>query len=278
MNVRQGHRVIRGGSMKHWTDRFFVQKPELWSHFLDRGWKRSRLTIQAILKILSKNGITGGKLLDVACGNGRICIPIARRGFDVTGIDIGASYIEDARKRAIRNRVRAHFIHGDMRNLNRLLRGKYDAVLSVWTSIGYYDKKTDQRIFRMISRHMRRNGLFLLLNTMSHEYLLNHYCQNLYDETDKYLVLHKGNEFDRFHSVNANKWVFYEKKGKDLLYLDELEMRLRIYSLSEIVEMAELAGLKLLEAYDNLRNLAPARPDSVINVVFQKNQVNLQGG
>ena len=256
--------------MKHWTDRFFVKKPELWFHFLDRGWKRSRLTIQAVLKVLRKHGITGGKLLDVACGNGRICIPLARRGFDVTGIDIGALYIEDAKRRAMRYKVKARFICGDMRKLGRLVRGKYHAVLSVWTSIGYYDKKIDQRFFRSVAQHLHKNGLFFVLNTMSHEYLLNHYCHGLYNETDKYLVLHQDGKFDRFHSVNTEKWVFYEKNGQDLRYVDELKMRLRIYSLSEIVEMAEAAGLRLLEAYDNVRNLAPARPDSTINVVFQK--------
>ena len=256
--------------MKHWTEKFFVRRPELWLHFLDRGWKLSGLAVRAILKILHKHGITGGRVLEVACGNGRICIPIAKRGFDVTGVDISASYIEDAKKRAARNKVKAHFICGDMRKLNRLVRGKYDAVLSVWTSIGYYDKKTDQRLFRMIAQHLRKNGLFLVLNTMSQEYLLNHYCNSLYNETDKYLVLHRGSKFDRFHSVNTEKWIFYEKKEQDLRYVDELELALRIYSLSEIIEMAETAGLKFVEAYHSVRDFAPARPDSVLNVVFRK--------
>jgi SAM-dependent methyltransferase len=256
--------------MKHWTDVFFVKKPELWLHFLDHGWKRSKLTIKGIFKILGRNGITRGKVLDVACGNGRICIPLGKRGFDVTGIDVSKAYIEDAIKRAVKHKIQARFIHGDMRKLDRLVRGKYDVVLSVWTSIGYYDKKTDRNMFRMISKHMRKNGLFLLLNTMSHEYLLNHYCRGLYNETDKYVVLHQDVRFDRFHSVNTETWVFYEKDGKDLRYVDEMKMKLRIYTLSEIVEMAEAAHLKLLQAYDSVVNLVPARPDSTINVVFQK--------
>jgi len=256
--------------MRHWTEKFFMKKPGLWLHFLDRGWKLSGIAVRGILKILKKHGITSGKVLEVGCGNGRICIPIAKRGFDVTGVDISASYVEDARKRAIKHKVKSHFICGDMRNLSRLVRGKYDVVLSVWTSIGYYDKKTDQKLFKMIAQRLRKNGLFLVLNTMSQEYLLNHYCDCMYNETDKYLVLHKGNKFDRFHSVNTDKWVFYEKKEKDLSYVDEMELTLRIYSLSEIIEMAEVAGMKFVEAYHNIRDFAPARPDSVINVVFRK--------
>jgi hypothetical protein len=150
------------------------------------------------------------------------------------------------------------------------VRGKFDAILSIWTSIGYYDKKTDQRLFRMVAQHLRRNGLFLVFNTMSQEYLLNHYCSSMFNETDKYLVLHKDNRFDRYHSINTEKWIFYEKKGADLKYVDQLELKLRIYSLAEIVEMAEAAGLEFVEAYGNVRDLTPARPDSVINIVLRK--------
>lgn len=256
--------------MSHWTENFFIKKPELWKHFLDRGWKRSRITTRAILRILKKHGITKGKFLEVGCGNGRICIPVARTGFDVTGVDIGALYIEDARKRAIKNKVKANFICGDMRRLNQLVRGKYDTVLSVWTSIGYYGKRVDERLFKTVAQLLKRKGLFLILNTMSQEYLVNHYCTSLFNETNKYLVLHKDNRFDRYHSINTEKWVFYEKTGKDLKYVDELELNLRIYSLAEIIEMAEAAGLEFVEAYDNLRDLTPARSDSVINTVFRK--------
>jgi SAM-dependent methyltransferase len=256
--------------MSHWTEKFFLKKPELWQHFLDRGWKRSRITIRAILKVLKKHDIRKGRFLEIGCGNGRICIPIARKGFDVTGIDIVALYIKDAEKRAVKNKVKANFICGDMRRIGQFVSGKFDVVLSVWTSIGYYGKKIDQRLFKMVAHLLKKNGLFLILNTMSQEYLLNHYCSSMFNETDKYVVLHKDNRFDRYRSINTEKWVFYEKTGTDLKYIDELELKLRIYSLAEMVEMAEAAGLEFVEAYDNMRDLLPARSDSVINIVFRR--------
>ncbi len=256
--------------MKHWTEKFFVRRPELWKHFLDRGWTRSAITIRAILRILKKNGISKGHLLDIGCGNGRICIPIARRGFHVNGVDIGSSYIKDAKERARARNVKANFICGDTRRLKQLVRGKYDVVLSVWTSIGYYTKSVDMKLFKTVAQLLKKNGLFLILHTMSQEYLLGHYCNSMFNETDKYMVLHQNNRFDRYHSVNREKWVFYAKNGRNLEYVDELELRLRIYSLAEIVEMAEAAGMEFVEAYDNLKDLSPVRPDSVLNVVLRK--------
>jgi 2-polyprenyl-3-methyl-5-hydroxy-6-metoxy-1,4-benzoquinol methylase len=105
--------------MRHWTDKFFVEKPELWKHFLDRGWEYSGIAVRAILKILRKHGITSGKFLELGCGNGRICIPIAKKGYDVTGIDIGPLYIKDAKRRALRTTVQVRFFCGDTRKLGR---------------------------------------------------------------------------------------------------------------------------------------------------------------
>jgi SAM-dependent methyltransferase len=256
--------------MKHWTDKFFVRRADLWLHFLDRGWQRNRITVRAIVKILKGQGVTRGRLLDIACGNGRICIPLAKKGYRVTGIDIGPLYVDDAQRRASKNRVKAEFICGDMRKLRRLVRGKFDAVFSVWTSIGYYGKSTDEMLFRDIARLLKRNGLFLIVNTMSHEFLLNHYCSNLFNETDRYVVLHRDNHFNRYRSENTETWVFFEKIGSDLMYVDELKLKLRIYSHSELTEMASRAGLEFVDAYDNLKDMSRARPDSTINMVFRK--------
>jgi ubiquinone/menaquinone biosynthesis C-methylase UbiE len=257
--------------MRHWTEKFFVKKPELWLHFLDRGWRRNKITVRAILKIMKKHGIVKGRLLDIACGNGRICIPLAKKGYSIAGVDISPLYIDDAKKRAVSSQVKADFVCGDMRKLPRLVRGKFDAVFSVWTSIGYYGKRTDERLFKDVARLLKKNGLFLVLNTMSHEYLLTHYCTGLFNETDRYVVLHRDNRFDRYHSTNTETWVFYEKKGNDLMYIDELNLKLRIYSLAELIEMTENAGFEFIDAYDNLRDMIPARPDSTINAVFRKN-------
>lgn len=258
--------------MKHWTSKFFIDRPELWLHLMNRGWEQAGMTMQGIVKILKKHGVSGGKFLELACGNGRICLPMAKRGFAVTGVDISPAFIEDAKNRAKKGNVRARFICGDIRKIDKIVDEKFDVVLSIWTSVGFYDKKTDERIFGKAAQRTRKNGLFLILNTMSQEYLLNHYYANIFDETDTFVVLHRNSRFDRFRSRIRDNWVFYEKDGKGLKYVDELNLDLKVYSTHEIIEMAEKAGFEYLEAYDSLDTLQPAHPDSVINVIFRKRE------
>ncbi|HSP61435.1 MAG TPA: methyltransferase domain-containing protein, partial [Pyrinomonadaceae bacterium] len=44
---------------------------------------------------------SGSHLLDVPCGNGRLSLELARRGYRVTGVDIAEEFIEEARASAL---------------------------------------------------------------------------------------------------------------------------------------------------------------------------------
>jgi len=43
---------------------------------------------------------TGGPVLEIACGTGRVAIPIARQGFAVTGLDVVPGMLELARSKS----------------------------------------------------------------------------------------------------------------------------------------------------------------------------------
>lgn len=260
--------------MQHWTKKFFIDKGELWLQFLNMKWKHGARDAKAITKILKKYGIYRGAILELGCGNGRISINLAKMGFNVTGIDISSLCVNDAIKRAKKRKIKnVQFICGDMRKLDTTIRRKYDAVISIWTSIGFYSKQTDERIFRSISKLLKKKGIAMILSTMSREFLLQHFCPTVHEEIGNFIVLHK-HQFDTFRSTIKNKWIFYKKRDKDLTYIDEIDFNLRTYSMHELVEMAESADLEFAEAYDSLRTLKPAKLDSHINMVFRKKQGN----
>lgn len=255
--------------MPHWTKKFFITEEKYWRYLMDEGWESAPGQVRSIIRILEKYGIKRGRVLELCCGNGRICMNLAKKKFKVTGIDLSPAYIEDAKKRARKSGASVDYVCGDVRQINRYVKGKFNVVLSIWTAIGYYDRRTDERLFRAAGRRLRKGGLFLVLNTMSRERLLNHYCPAIYDDVGDYLIIHRG-KFDRAHSLNHEHWDFYEKRGRDLKFMTGLETDLRIYAHHEITEMAEQAGLKFTAAYDTLLRLDPVRPDSGINMVFQK--------
>jgi SAM-dependent methyltransferase len=208
-------------------------------------------------------------VLELGCGNGRITLNLAKRGFNACGVDISGLYISEAREKAKKMRVRANLQQGDTRKISSIVAGKFDAVISIWTSIGFYNKRTDESVFRQVAKLLKKKGLFLILQTMSRERLLSFFHPHMYDEDEQYIRL-DHNDFDKKRSVIHNKWVFYKKIKKDLKYIDEIAFSLRIYSLPEIVDMAEKCGLSLVGAYDLITTMQPFQNNSPINVVFQK--------
>ena len=70
--------------------------------------------IQRVLKVQP-----GASILDVPCGEGRLSLELASRGFRVTGVDITKAVLEDARRVALERRLEVAWHRRDMRDLRR---------------------------------------------------------------------------------------------------------------------------------------------------------------
>src|SRR5256885_10470694 len=58
---------------------------------------------------------TGGPILELGCGTGRITVPIAQDGHHIVGLDRSAAMLERAERRARRANVEVRWAEGDMR-------------------------------------------------------------------------------------------------------------------------------------------------------------------
>ena len=73
----------------------------------------------------------GSRVLDVACGTGNLAIPLARQGCIVTGVDIAANLLEQARERAAAENLTITFDEGDAEQLP-YANAYFDAVVSMF--------------------------------------------------------------------------------------------------------------------------------------------------
>jgi SAM-dependent methyltransferase len=101
------------------------------------------------------------RILDLPCGQGRHAIELARRGYEVTGVDLSPYMLGVARERADASGVRARWLVGDMREA---LPGEtFDVVLNLFTSFGYFDEEADdRRVVRAAASMLAPGGRFLL--------------------------------------------------------------------------------------------------------------------
>lgn len=105
----------------------------------------------------------GVEILDLACGHGRIANRLAERGARVTGLDATALFLEHAQRDAAARGIEVEYLAGDMRALP-LPDGRFDRVLSWFTSFGYFDDTENRRVLREAHRVLRPAGRFLIEN------------------------------------------------------------------------------------------------------------------
>jgi len=110
----------------------------------------------------------GGAILDVACGAGRHSIALARRGYDVTGVDLSTTFLDEASRRAEQLPIEWH--RGDMRELP--WRDRFDGALCFGNSFGYCDRDGTRAFVRTLAASLKPGAAFVLETGATAESLL----------------------------------------------------------------------------------------------------------
>lgn len=84
------------------------------------------------------------RVLDMGCGRGRHAVEFARRGYQVTGIDLSPRSIAAAQERASLAGIPASFAVGDMRE--SVCTGCFDVVANLFTAFGYFDDESEHAV------------------------------------------------------------------------------------------------------------------------------------
>ena len=120
----------------------------------DQSWvEDTKRQVDFLIEKLELKGTE--RILDLACGFGRHSLELARRGFDVTGVDITPEYIEYATKQAQTEKLNASFICWDIRNVS--FHNEFYFVLNMADgAIGYLENEEENlKIFRVISEALK---------------------------------------------------------------------------------------------------------------------------
>jgi ubiquinone/menaquinone biosynthesis C-methylase UbiE len=257
--------------MTNWINKLFIERSSLFLKLLDQRWPRTEELVNGMTKLLSSNGISSGHLLDLCCGNGRISIFMAKKGFKTTGIDISKTFLQDARKKAKTHNVSnmVSFLEGDVRNLKEVVETPshlFDVVANVWTSIGFFSYEDDLNIFKQARELSKETAILFIAETMHTEYLSIKFTPTSYSELDNIVML-ENRKYDQITSQANTSWIFYNKRGKNLELIDTVEIQHHVYSLSELSSLLRKAGWETLAAYGSLTTLQPMSPLTSLNIV-----------
>jgi ubiquinone/menaquinone biosynthesis C-methylase UbiE len=257
---------------RDWVTRLFVDRSDLFLKLLNERWLKTEELVNGMARVLGDFGIRSGDLLDLCCGNGRVSVYMAKRGFKTLGVDISRAFLDDARRKAQEHGVSGlvSFLEGDVRKLEDVIGTRrssgFDVVVNAWTSVGFYSQEDDLSVFKQARELSRKGAVLFVVETMHAEYLSLKFTPTSYAELED-IVLLENRKYDPITSQVSTSWIFYNRLGQNLEFIDKIDITHHVYSLSELSSLLLKAGWEVVASYGNLATLQPMSPLTHMNVV-----------
>jgi 2-polyprenyl-3-methyl-5-hydroxy-6-metoxy-1,4-benzoquinol methylase len=227
----------------------------------------SQTLVKKVLKLINDLHLQkGSKILDVPCGQGRHSVKLAKRNFQVTGIDYSSTALQAAKKWAHQNKVSPVFIKQDMRSLK--LNERFDAVIMLGNSFGYFSDADNEKVIKNISALLKRNGFFVihLLNPIERIRQFKNKKKN------KFRILHgyvniENISFDPINFIEESRWTIIRNGRKKTL-----DVRLRLYTFPEIHSLFSRYKLNIIKTYGSF-DKKPYSFKSPIMIIVAKKKI-----
>lgn len=210
-----------------------------------------------IENLFGMHGVNPTLICDLACGTGNITIPLAKRGYDMTGVDISEDMLNLAREKS-----QGLDILYLCQSLTRLdLYGTMDAFLCMIDGINYVisPKLLIDAFSRMRTCFMNPDAVFIFDISTRHK-LKNVIGNNTFIHSDRDIFYSWQNRYIESKNLSDMMLTFFVRDKKNYRRFEERHIQ-RAYSESEIRFMLKKAGFSKIHAYHELTFEKP-RPDS----------------
>jgi 2-polyprenyl-3-methyl-5-hydroxy-6-metoxy-1,4-benzoquinol methylase len=215
----------------------------------------------------------GGPILELACGTGRLTMPMAQRGFAMTGIDYTAAMLDEARAKATRNKLSIRWAAGDMRNFD--LGQQFNMIFLPANALCHLLTVADfEACMRSTQKHLTEQGRFILdvfvpnLSLLLHSTKRREFSRYLHPNGTGEIVVTSLNRYAADTQINHIQ-TFYQLPGQP----DEVagELNMRMYFPQELDVLLRYNGFEI-EAKFGAYDETPFEPQSEKQLIICRKQ------
>ena len=225
--------------------------------------ERDRQEVARLLDLLALP--VGARVLDVPCGQGRHAHLLAEAGFDVDALDYSADLLARARARGTGRTLR--YSRGDMRRLPARWTRRFDAVVNLFTSFGFFlDPADDARVVAEFARVLRPGGV-LVWHGGSRDGVMARFLERDWWQARDGTMFAQERAFDPLSGRLTVRTTWRGRRGGG-----EREHHIRLYTATRLAELFADAELIIEEAFDGWRDRPLTRRSSEMLLVARKEE------
>jgi 2-polyprenyl-3-methyl-5-hydroxy-6-metoxy-1,4-benzoquinol methylase len=186
------------------------------------------------------------KILDIGCGTGRHSIELAKRGYNLTGIDLSESLLEKAKEKATIDNLTISFLKHDARELP--FHSEFD--LAIMLCEGAFPlMETDEMNFKILENArnaLKETGSKLIFTTLNGLFPLFHSVKDfLASQIVEGNASYDKNTFNLMTFRESDVTTVIDDSGEK----KELECNERYYVPSEITWMLKTLGFSAIDIF-----------------------------
>lgn len=218
--------------------------------------------------LLEEHGVSKGLVLELGCGTGSMTELLAQEGYDMIGVDSSEEMLQLAlEKRDVSGRSILYLLQ-DMREFE--LYGTVGAVVSTCDSMNYILEYDDfVRVLSLVNNYLDPGGVFIFDLNTEYKYREILGRSTIAEERENSSFIWE-NDYDEETRINEYDLTLFIQEGeKDAgLHRKYKETHYqRAYSLDEVKNAIEQAGMNFIAVYDAFTKKKPGKESERIYVV-----------
>ena len=208
-------------------------------------------------------------VVELGCGTGSFTAVMARKGYDIMGIDMSEEMLQVARRKVIDEGLNVMFLEQDMRELD--LYCTCGTVLSVCDSINYLLEDEDVvTTFKLVNNFLYPKGIFIFDFNTLHKYRDVIGDVTIAENREDCSFIWENYYHDDEH-VNEYDLTIFAKCGEEDVFRRSVETHYqRGYELDEMIAFVKEAGLEFIEAIDADTHKSPTEDSERVYIVARE--------
>ena len=221
-----------------------------------------------VTELLAEQGCREGILLDLACGTGTLTELLARKGFDMIGVDASAEMLNLALEKRSRSGLDILYLEQDMREFE--LYGTVAGGVCVCDSMNYLlEPQEVVETLRLVNNYLDPGAPFVFDFNTDYKYRVVMGETTIAENREEGSFIW-DNFYDEETRINEYDLTLFVKEADGRFSRFEETHYQRGYTLAEMKALVEEAGLAFVTAYDAFRKEPPREDSERIYIVVRE--------